>query len=330
MTAAPAPQASDSLCESDWRPFEENPGPLVFLLGCQRSGTTFLHLQLARSGAFRFLSAADVYAADRLVYNRINRLEEQTGAEFAARLTEECRDRGIDAIPATPDTPEEYGLVFANARGGALRYEKPDATPETLPLLRALCAKKAFLEGAHKPLLLKSPPDYPFGIPLIAAAWPHAKFILIHRHPLATLQSQVNAWRKAVRHRNPYLALIDTGYRNLFNNTKQRMAGGLFLHSQAGVEWIASNILRAHRGFLSMADSLGPRLLETSYEQMCLDQNAVLRAISRHVEVEIGEPLAKPAPRSIAVSDEVLQAFRKHAPQFQPYLDRCGYPPEIA
>lgn len=329
MTAAPARQTSDSLCESVWRPFEEKPGSLVFLLGCQRSGTTFLHLQLARSGAFRFLSATDVYSADRLVYNRLNGLDEQVRTDFAARLTQDCPDRGIDAIPASPDTPEEYGLLFANARGGATRYEAPDTTPETLDALRGLCAKKAFLEGTQKPLLLKSPPDYPFGIPPIAAEWPHAKFILIHRHPLATLQSQVNAWRKAVRHRNPYLALIDTGYRNLFNDTKQRMATGMFLHSQAGVEWIAGNILRAHLGFLSMVDSLDGKLLETSYEQMCRNQNAVFQAISRHTKVEIGEPPAKPAPRAIVVSDQVRQAFRKRAAQFQPYLDHCDYPAEI-
>lgn len=330
MTPAPARQASDCLCESAWRPFEKDPGPLVFLMGCQRSGTTFLHLQLARSGAFRFLSATDVYSADQLVYNRLNCLDEQVRNDFAALLTQDCRDRGIDAIPASPDTPEEYGLLFANARGGAIRYEKPDTTVETIDALRELCAKKAFLEGMQKPLLLKSPPDYPFGIAPIAGAWPHAKFILIHRHPLATLQSQVNAWRKAVRHRNPYLALIDTGYRTLFDDAKQRMATGLFLHSQAGVEWIADNILRAHEGFLSMADSLHGKLLETSYEQMCLDQNAVLQAISRHTQTEISEPVAKPAPRSIAVSDEVRQAFRKRAARFQPYLDHCTYPAEIA
>src|SRR6185312_10772306 len=230
----------------------------------------------------------------------------------------------------SPDTPEEYGLLFANARGGAIRYEKPDTTPETLHALRELCAKKAFLEGARKPLLLKSPPDYPFGIAPVAGAWPHAKFILIHRHPLATLQSQVSAWREAVRHRNPYLALIDTGYRNLFNDAKQRMAAGMFLHSQAGVEWIAGNILRAHQGFLSMADSLDGKLLETSYEQLCLDQTAVLQMISRFAEIEIGAPLAKPAPRSIVISDEVRHAFHKRAAQFQPYLDRCNYAAEIA
>ena len=330
MTAAPARHTSDSLCEAAWRPFEENPGPLVFLMGCQRSGTTFLHLQLARSGAFRFLSATDVFSADRLVYNRLNRLEEQVRLDFAGRLTQDCRDRGIDAIPASPDTPEEYGLLFANARGGAIRYEKPDTTPETLHALRELCAKKAFLEGTQKPLLLKSPPDYPFGIPPIAGAWPHAKFILIHRHPLATLQSQVNAWRKAVRHRNPYLALIDTAYRNLFNNAKQRMATGLFLHSQAGVEWIAGTILRAHQGFLTMADSLDGKLLETSYEQICLDQSTALQAISRHTEIEIREPLAKPAPRSIVVTDEVRRAFETRAAEIQPYLDRCNYPVEIS
>jgi Sulfotransferase family len=303
----PAAELEHSDCEFS------NTGPLVFLMGCQRSGTTFLHLQLARSGAFRYLSAADVY----------------NGSDFAAHLSEDCRDRGIDAIPASPETPEEYGMLFANARGGAVRYEKPDTTAETLGALRELCAKKAFVEGTEKPLLLKSPPDYPFAIPLLADTWPDAKFIVIHRHPLATLQSQVNAWREAVRVRNPYLALIDTGYRNLFADTKQRLATGMFLHSRAGVEWIADNILRAHLGFLRMVGSLGSRLLETRYEEMCADQVAVLLTITRHLQLAAIEAETQPSPRPVEISDEVRQAFHKRAEQFQAYLDHCRYKVEI-
>ena len=318
----PQLEQSEGRDKNAWRPFEKDPGQLVFLMGCQRSGTTFLHLQLARSGAFRFLSAADVYSADRLAANHLN---EPAGRELAERLSEDCRDRGIDAIPASPDTPEEYGMLFANARGGAVRYEKPDTTTETLSALRDLCAKKAFLEGTQKPLLLKSPPDYPFAIPLLGDTWPDAKFIVIHRHPLATLQSQVNAWRKALRQRNAYLALIDTGYRNLFDNPQQRMAYGMFLHSQAGMEWIADNILRAHLGFLDVAESLRDRLLETSYEQICADQSAVFAAISGHLRIGRIEAAEKPVPRHTVISDEVRQAFNRRAAQFQPYLDHCYY-----
>jgi hypothetical protein len=44
----------------EWRPYEHDAGRLVFLVGCQRSGTTWLHLQLAHSGSFRFLNADHV------------------------------------------------------------------------------------------------------------------------------------------------------------------------------------------------------------------------------------------------------------------------------
>ena len=325
-------EQSDCLYETPRQSFEKAPGEkapgqLVFLMGCQRSGTTFLHWQLARSGKFRFLSAADIYSATRLPGSDLN---EQTRRDFAELLSGDCHDRGIDAIPASPDTPEEYGLLFANARGGAVRYEKPDTTTETLGALRELCAAKACLEGTRKPLLLKSPPDYPFAIPLLADTWPDAKFIVLHRHPLATLQSQVNAWRKAVRQRNPYLALIDTAYRNLFDDPRQRIASGMFLHSQAGVEWIADNILRAHLGFMNVANALGDRLLETSYEKICADQNAVLDSISGHLQMEKIEAAARPAPRPVVISDEVQRAFHQRTGQFQPYLDHCHYAPGIA
>src|SRR5690606_13474309 len=148
-----------------------DPGPLVFLLGCQRSGTTWLHLQLARSGAFRFLTAHDVHAGNALVHNWRRGLSAASRQAFEQEFAGKDRDRGIDAIPAGADTPEEYGVVIAS-QPGAMRYDRPDTTEATLARLRELCAKKALVEGRDRPLLLKSPPDYPFGAQRLAAAWP--------------------------------------------------------------------------------------------------------------------------------------------------------------
>ena len=53
MMSAHSPTILDDEYHEDWRVSEDDPGPLVFLIGCQRSGTTWLHLQLARSGGQR-------------------------------------------------------------------------------------------------------------------------------------------------------------------------------------------------------------------------------------------------------------------------------------
>jgi hypothetical protein len=312
----------DAAHSSAWRPFEADPGQLVFVVGCQRSGTTLLHLELARSGAFRYLSAHDVFAYDRLVDDARRGESERSRRAFAERV--DTADRGIDEIPAGPDTPEEYGLVL---RRGELRYDTSETTDETLPRLRELCAKKALLEGRERSLLLKSPPDYADGILPLACAWPAARFVAIHRHPLRTLRSQVRAWRRLVRQPNGYLALIDDGYRAVLEDAPRRMRLGLLLHSRAGVDWLADAILKAHRRYLEIeADPvLAGRLLALRYEDLCDDPAATFARISDHLGVDVSRPYFEAAPRDGPPSDEELAAFEARRDGFAPYLHRFGY-----
>jgi hypothetical protein len=298
---------------------------LVFLLGCQRSGTTLLHLRLAQSGAFRFLSAYDVYAnaGGALVHNHRLGLVAEARAAFEAKLGDAAGDRGIDAIPARADTPEEYGLVIGD---GGLRYDQPDTTPRTLPRLRELCAKKALMEGRERPLLLKSPPDYPAALPLLAATWTEARFVAIQRHPLRTLQSQVNAWRRLVVRENRYLMLLERGYRDLFNDPPRRVGQGLFLHSPSGVAWLADSILRAHLDFVRWLDAnAGAHLLTLRYEDMCADQGAAFTRIARFLGVDLSKPALAPAPRASQVAADVLAAYEARRKAFAPFLERFGY-----
>jgi hypothetical protein len=276
-------------------------GPLVFLLGSQRSGTTWLHLQLARTGRFRFVSAADVCAGEDLAFDT----------------------RGIDAIPAGPDTPEEYGLII---NSGGLRYDEPDTTEETLPRLLALCAGKAAREGRDRPLLLKSPPDYPGGIGTLTTAFPEARFVAIQRHPLRTLQSQVRAWRKLVMQRQPYLDRIDRGYRAFMDDSGKRLQWGLFIHSRAGIEWLADSILRAQLGFMARQDAWpGSNLMTIRYEDLCADQDGGFARLSEFLGIELPPPAEAPAPRLQAIMPEVAEVFDERRKAFAPFLHRFGY-----
>ena len=121
MTAAAGQSPPDAAYRDAWRAHEHDAGPLVFLVGCQRSGTTWLHLQLARTGMFRFVSAYDVHAGDSLVHNHTQGLAAAAREAFEGQLGGEASDRGIDAIPASADTPEEYGLVIGG--DDSLRYD---------------------------------------------------------------------------------------------------------------------------------------------------------------------------------------------------------------
>jgi len=313
----------DAAYRDAWRPFERDAGPLVFLVGCQRSGTTWLHLQLARSGAFRFVSAYDVHAGEALVHHHKHGLAAAARAAFEAQLRGAATDRGIDAIPAQAGTPEEYGLVTGD---GGLRYDRPDTTAATLPRLRELCAKKALLEGRERPLLLKSPPDYPAALPLLAEAWPQANFIAIQRHPLHTLQSQVNAWRQMALRPNAYLMLIDRGYREFIADAPRRMRQGLFLHSAAGIAWLADSILRAHLAFLQWLEAgATPHLLTLRYEDLCAGQDAAFERIGRFLGLALPAPAQAPLPRANAVAPDVLAAYEALHDRFVPFLERFGY-----
>jgi hypothetical protein len=319
--------APDTVYRAELRTLEADPGRLVFLLGCQRSGTTWLHLQLAQTGAFRFLTAYDVHASDKLVDNWRNGLATASRLAFRREFAGTEHDRGIDSIPADPDTPEEYGLVIA-APGGGFRYNLPDTTEATLPRLRELCAKKALIEGRDRPLLLKSPPDYPSGLSCLAAAWPEARFVVIQRHPLRTLQSQVNAWRNMVLRRNAYLSAIDASYRSLFEDPARRLGQGLFLHSQAGVDWLAECILSAHLSFLSLDDSWSANMFTVRYEDLCVDQGAILTRLATFLQVQLPASQHPPSPRSSAVSTEVRKSFKARLSAFTPFLERYGYAAE--
>jgi hypothetical protein len=316
-TAAPDDAHADA-----WRTYKADPGQLVFVVGCQRSGTTLLHLELARSGAFRYLSAHDVVAYDRLVDDAARGESERSRQAFSEQL--DTADRGIDGIPAGPDTPEEYGLVI---RRGELRYDSPETTETTLPRLRELCAKKALLEGRDRPLLLKSPPDYADGVLPLARAWPAARFVAIHRHPLRTLRSQVRAWRMLVTRPNSYLRLVDDGYRALLDDAPRRIQLGLLLNSRAGVDWLANAIARAHQRYLEVERDalLTDRLLALRYEDLCDDPAATFARIADHLGVAVARPSFRAAPRDDAPSAEDLAAFEARRDAFTPYLRRFGY-----
>ncbi len=174
------------------------PAP-VFIVGHWRSGTTHLYNVISRSAAFGWVPP---FAAG-LPWDFL-------GIAGPIRNVLEShlpRDRLIDNIPVTPDSPQEdelplalmstvsyyYGLFFPS------RFEDhfhrgiffDGCTAEEIAGWRdtfSYFVRKVALIHPGRPLLLKNP-VHSARIPMLRAMWPDARFIHIHRNPYVVYPS---------------------------------------------------------------------------------------------------------------------------------------------
>jgi hypothetical protein len=167
----------------------DRPSQLIFIMGCHRSGTTFLHRLLADSGCFDFLSAYEVIAYRSILENRVRGVVQQAKASLQAALLAEGPDRGIDHVPVDVDAPEEYGFILPG-------YDLfvPRLTAANQPMFEEICRKKRWLAGEDRPLLLKEPNEFYGNLLTVRRLYPEARFIVNHRHPLVVLASHIDSW----------------------------------------------------------------------------------------------------------------------------------------
>ena len=97
------------------------PYPPVFLLGLHRTGSTWLHAMLARTGCFRVVTAHHVICWDE--YANGGRDRGPSRERLAARFQKlGLADRGIDAVEVRPDLIEatsQMALIATVGRGMA-------------------------------------------------------------------------------------------------------------------------------------------------------------------------------------------------------------------
>ena len=123
---------------------------------------------------------------------------------------------------------------------------------------------------------------------------------------------------------NRYLMMLERGYRELFDDPMRRMTQGIFLHSPAGIAWLADSILGAQLGFLEWLDA-GADVLTLRYEDICADQPAAFRRMAEFLGVALPHPAVAAAPRGDDVAADVLAAFQERRAAFAPILDRFDY-----
>ena len=174
------------------------PAP-VFIVGHWRSGTTHLYNVLSRSPAFGWVPP---FAAG-LPWDFLG-IVRPIRAVLESHLP---RDRLIDNIPVTPDSPQEdelplalmstvsyyHGLFFPSRfedhfnRGiffDGCDVEEIAGWQGTFSYF----LRKVALIQPGRPLLLKNP-VHSARIPILRAMWPDARFIHIHRNPYVVYPS---------------------------------------------------------------------------------------------------------------------------------------------
>lgn len=180
--------------------------PPIFIVGHWRSGTTFLYELLCQAQQFAYVSPF----ATGLPWEFLT-----LGSLLRPVLTRALpKDRFIDGVTVTPDSPQEDEIALANMQALSfyhglyfpsrlqLHFNRgvffDDCTPDQVGQWQqsaALFFQKLQAENSGKPLLVKNP-VYTARVALLRQMYPAAKFIHIYRNPYVVFQSMRNFYRK--------------------------------------------------------------------------------------------------------------------------------------
>lgn len=312
------------------------PNQLVFIMGCHRSGTSMLHHLLAYTGKCDYISAYDIVEYDELIANRVEGREEAVKAALDAEIRSE-KTRGLDNLPVGADCPEEYRFLLAPpspnwildpAKHIGRQVFMPHLTPEKLDRFLEICRKKRFLTRDEKPLILKNPNDRYFNFREIHEMLPEAKMIFLHRHPLHILNSYVAGFGGILETRSRYIALLDEGYRTIFESPISRMLLQRLFESRELAYNLALALSQSFEYHLENIRRIpGDRYLSLSYEDLCKDPRPHLEEIGRFLNVELNPTIPEDfvAPRRLNVPAHLLAAYEQRAPDMRDYLESQNY-----
>lgn len=298
----------------------------VFIIGDHRSGTTLLHRLLAETGCFNFVTAYHVIRYDQILAAHLSGRTEQARQELMREFQSSgLTDRIIDDVPATPDSPIEYGFGLAS------KERRNRLTPETLPRFMELARKVQFVSpDPSRPLLLKNPWDV-LNFVEIHDTFPQARFVFIHRHPLLVMTSQLRATRSLLTQRNPFAEMLVPFYRRLHERPLQLLAARLL--DRPPVRFLermtALHAVRVARYFLDHIGSLpASSHVSIQYEELCQDRDKTLGRITGFLRVSphgMGLYKDEIAPRPPKISADARRAYNGILKKLKPYLEYHGY-----
>lgn len=297
----------------------------VFILGVHRSGTSILYKMLTATGCFNPVTAYHLINYHELLSNH----HEQTEQQAKQQLTESflkngLRDRGIDRLKITADFAEEYGFLLSS------QTLQMRITKKNLALFTEMCKKIQFIAGNDKPILLKNPYDFPNFLHL-KEVFPNARFVFIHRHPLKTISSTLNAIRTILKEKNPYTARLSSIYDKFYTNPLLVKPLRFIFHviPEFSVVFIAKITRKATNYYLKNIEKLPKNdYISITYEEFCLHPQETLENIMQKLSSTMIQKIDATllmSPRKVNVDNSVQKLRTYIYKSMKAYFDLFDY-----
>ena len=297
----------------------------IFIMGDHRTGTTVLYEVLGATQCFNIVTANHIINFSEVLDQYVNGTAEKRKAQLAAQFKDKgLRDRGLDGVLATPDTPEEYGFILKNER------YRPKLKPANLASLVELCKKVQLTSDPSRPVLLKNPWDS-LNFMYVREAFPKSKFIFIHRNPIATISSQLRSTRSLTAAKNEYVAMIVDWYRELFERAiRLRISRFMFSrHFGLGLRLTTRHVNLATKYFLDNISSLPESsYVSVRYEDLCSEPRQTIGNILDRLDLKAEESVNYEGMiqmRSGQLLDEVDRSRGSISKRMRSYFEYFGY-----
>jgi hypothetical protein len=298
------------------------PSQLIFIMGCHRSGTTFLHHLLATCGSFDYVSAYEVIRYRSILFNREHGLDSAEKSALQIQLLNEGPNRGIDQVEVDVNAPEEYGFVLPG-------YDLfvPRITAVNKESFEVLCRKKRWLNKNDQPLLLKEPNEFYGNLLTVQQYYPESSFIINHRHPLTVLASHIASWSSVYDEKNAYLYLLNERYREIMNSPIERMHHRLFMHTEKAVELVLDHLIKAFDAYLAQKEQIEASPCFTlRYEDLCEEPDRIISDLLTFLERPQPVAMRDKVSRRMRPAPEVVQrVYERNLDRIRPYLDALEY-----
>lgn len=299
----------------------------IYIVGDHRTGTTILYEILQSTQSFNIVTAYHIIRYDEILHDYFNTTTDTSKTQLANLLVKRgLRDRGIDGVLASPETPEEYGFILRGER------YRPRLKPQNLASFVELCKKIQLTSDPARPILLKNPWDC-LNFMYLKEAFPDSKFIFIHRNPIHTINSQLKSTRSLLANQNEYVSLVARWYEDIFQQPlRLRVARFLFSeHFDIGLRIVTRHVRLATSYFLNHIGSLPRRdYICLRYEDLCSEPTKRVAGILEFLGLQANAYVEYEAlvnPRPISLLREVERKRNAIFKELRPYFEYWGYQP---